>query len=161
MDIATYEKYLPELYVEFPDVNEKSIRDLTRHGMTMLGFFLTKGHDVKLNNNMEDLYYYIGQVSNNLQKRYEICRKKHRRKVRLLHSLMKIPYSGYMYFSLTNEQYEQHLAGELIDKVYLFKSPEEAKIFKLATHHLKIKMENPRKWMIITENYETSGAEHV
>jgi hypothetical protein len=140
MQIITYDEYLESTYAEFPDVNKKSIRDIARHGLSMLAFFQTKGHDIYLNNNIEHLYYYFGQVSMNETQRYAISRRKIRRKLRLMHSLRKTPYSGYMYFGLTEAQYADHLQGKLIDRVILFKVKEELKIYRLGVHHLQCKI---------------------
>ncbi len=160
MEITTYEKHLSQLYEEFPDIKEKSIKDVVRHGLALMGFFQTKGHDIYLNNNVEKTYFYSGQVTNVPEKRYEISHRKYRRKLRLMHSLNKIPYEGYMYFALSNDQYTDHLQGNPIT-IHLYKVREELKFFKIGRHHLKLKMDNPHKWFLIQENYETKDAEYL
>lgn len=160
MKIATYADYLPKLYEEFPDINKKSLRDAVRHGLGIMSFLTCKGMDTYLYNNMENLYYYFGQITRTEKKRYEAYHKKIRRKLRLMYSLKKTEYSGYMYFSLTEQDYERHLNNEPIPLVYLYKVEAELKVHR-GGRYFRVAMDNPRRWYIMKENYETSSAEYI
>lgn len=161
MEIVGYNKYLEDLYKEFPDVDEKSIRDVVRHGLGLLGMFRKNNHDIYLNNNTENLYYYFGEVTNDVDKRFKLSRKKVRKKMRLVYNLTKPTYSGYYYFSLNDENFTKHENGETIDKVYMFKILAEAKLSKFSKHLFRVKMNETSKWFILKENYETNSAEHI
>lgn len=161
MKLTGYKDYIDEVYNEFPDVDKASIRSIVRHGLGMLHFFQRNGHDTYLNNNREDKYYYFGDTSHDMQKRWAISLKKTRKKMRLVHSLKKIPFEGVYYFGLTDEQYEQHLKGLPIDLVFMYRLEEETKIKKANTHFFKEKVEGVRSWKLRKENYETTNAEYI
>lgn len=160
MKVTTYQDHLTQLYEEFPDIDKRSIRSVVAHGLSMMSFFQLRGHDIYLNNNREKLYYYFGEVTNNEEKRKKISAKKHRYKIRLMAAITRKTYDGYFYFSLTEPQYQQHLAEGKVDKAVLYRLFAEAKLFYSAPHYFRVKMENPRKWFIVKENYETSSAEY-
>ncbi len=161
MELVTYKKYLDTLHEEFPDVDKKSIRDVVRHGLTMMGIFKERDFDIYLNNNRENLYYYFGKATHNMDDRYERHYKKIRKKLRLIYRLKKTIYSGYYYFALNDERYAKYLAKEPIDIVYLYKIQEESDMAKKNKHKFRIKMDEVPDFFIKKENYETNFAEYI
>ena len=157
MKTMVFDEILPYLYAEFPLVNEKSIKEVVRHGLSMMTFFKTQGYDLYLNDNHQAAYVYIGQVTMDADKRYLIHEKKIRRKIRLLHLLKKKPYSGYMFFSLKEEAWLNFLQGQTIQRVVLFKCKEEAVIPK-NRHYFRVTMEDPKRWFLPIDEFDISTA---
>lgn len=160
MEITTYDMFMEGLYKEFPDVDKRSIRSVCRHGLVMLSKFRRMNHDIYLNNNREDLYYYFGFVTKDEQKRFAISNYKAPKKLRLMYNLTKTKYSGYYYFVLDDEQYKQHLRGEPFDRLFLYKVLKEAKLYKKGTHTFQYKMDKDW-WFKIETNFHTANAEEI
>jgi hypothetical protein len=157
MDIVKFDEILPFLNAEFPEVNEKSIRDIVRHGLGMIGMFQTKGYDIYLNNNHNATYVYLGRVSHTDERRYEIYNKWIRKKFRFMYALRKTPYCGFMYFNLDDQRYSDFLQGKTVQSITLYKVLDEVRLYK-SVHCFKIAMENPRKWKIWVEDLDISKA---
>ena len=120
MKTTTYKDHLKEVYEEFDQVDEVSIRAIVRHGLSRLAFFKTNGVDIFLANKQEDLYYYMGDHTDTRVDHQTKKDKKHRKKLRILHSLRKLPYEGYYYVGLTEEQQATYLLNNALDDVTLY-----------------------------------------
>jgi len=152
-----FDELLPYLNEEFSKVDEKSIREVVRHGLAMMALFKTKNHDLYLNDTHKDTYMYVGPVSHNRERRYEIHNKKIKQKIRIMYALKKTPYSGFMYFWLNEYAYTDLLNGQTTQRIILFKCLEEAKLVK-NMHYYRIAMEEPRRWIMIIEDLDISTA---
>lgn len=160
MKLTTYKDYLDKVYEEFEDVDEQSIRAVVRHGLAMLAFMRNKGQDIYINNNRKAKYYYFGDVSHTQEKRYRIMYKKLRNKLRIMSALRKEPFDSVYYFSLTEEQYQQHLNEGKVDRVILYRLEKEAKLSK-KPYVFKFKIEDSRAWFRVYEDFDTTNAETI
>lgn len=161
MKIVGYKEYTIEVAKHFPDVDQKAIDTVVRHGLGMITFFQKADHDIYLNHNLDDYYFYIGEVITNERKRVEHSRKRIRYKLRLMFNLRKEQHDGYYYFSLNDEQYEAFKRGESLPMTYLYKLEEESNLYKIATHRFKVKRENDGRWYLPIDEYETKDAQYV
>lgn len=157
MQIVGYKEYIDQVASEFPDVDKQAVARVVRHGLTMIGLFKKDNHDIFLNHNLKNFYFYFGDITNTPEKRWTAFNKKIRKKWRYLYILEKRKYSGYYYFAITEENYQRHLQGLHIPKVFLYKIIDEAKLYKLATRILQLEMEE-EKWIKVEENYDSSKA---
>lgn len=161
MKVIGYKEYTQQLSEEFPDVDKEAIERVVRHGLAMIGFFRKTDNDVYINNNVTKNYYYFGKVTITPQSRLANHRKKARKKLRLVYNLNKVPFSGYCYFGLTEEQYQQHLLTHTIDKAYLWRIEDEAKVYEKAKYFFRVPVTKFKSWCITQENYETNNAEFL
>jgi hypothetical protein len=155
-----YKHYTDEVAAEFPDVDKKAVEAVVRHGLLMMCFFRKSNQDIFLNNNMQNFYFYFGDVTNDIQKRYAKSSRKLRNKRRILYTLQKTQYSGYYYFMLNAEDYELHLQAKPVPRVCLFKIMDEALSYRKGEHLFRVKLDEG-KWLIMKENYETSNTEYI
>lgn len=161
MKIVGYKEYLDQVCEEFPDVDKDAVARVVRHGLTMIGLFRKADHDVYINNNVTKNYYYFGKITQTEKDRKKNYLYKVRSKLRYVYNLAKTPFSGYCYFGLTKEEYDQHLSTGIVDKVYLWRIEEEAKVYEKSIYFFRIPVEEFKKWYTIKENYETKHAEFL
>lgn len=158
--VSSFKDYLPSLFKEFPEINEKSISTLVRYGLSLIVAMRRHGHDIYINNNTEAMYLFIGDIINDSKKRLLRAKHKTRDKHRRLYILKKKQRDQYYYFTLTDEEYANHLKAKPIDRLLMFKVKKEACLRKIGKHLLRVKIEGETKWALLFKNYETINAEH-
>jgi len=162
MKQTTYKDYLDKVYDEFPDVDKASVRMIVRHGLSRIGIFRLNCMDIFLYNNMEQLYYYFGEVMLK-EDRFKLRKAiKLRTKIRLIYKLAKVPHDGYYYFGLTEEEYQKQKDKPIIDEVKVYRIYEECKIYRLRKHFFRVKLEEEGYyWQRTLTNYETTNTEYI
>jgi len=161
MKTTDYKDYLEEVYKEFEDVDEASIRMIVRHGLVRIGIYRKANMDIFLYNNMEGLYYYMGELMNKDPANDYKKRKKYINKLRLLYRIQRRQYDGQVYFGLTDQEYEKYLTSKTLDKVILYRILKECEANRFRTHFFKLKLDEFPHWRRTFEEYDTQHAEKI
>lgn len=107
MKVTKINDYYEKLYEKFPDVPKSDIQRIVKFGWRSIFLHNSYGGDVFLKDN--DLWFYIGQLSNNSIKHFKYYIRKLITKIRILYQRRKIEWDGYYYFALNDSAYENYL----------------------------------------------------
>lgn len=108
MQIKTIKDYYEQIYEMFPDVPKKDIKRILNYGWKSLYLHNSYGGDTIITDN--NFWSYIGTLRKNSLRHYMYYIKKLTIKLRVLYKRNKIPWDGYYYFALTDNQYEHYLS---------------------------------------------------
>lgn len=104
MEIKTVKNYYEKMYQLFPQVSKKDIQRVLNYGFKSLYLHNSYGGDTLITD--KDFWCYIGTLRNNSLKHFLYYIKKLTIKLRVLYQRKKIPWDGYYYFALTDNQYD-------------------------------------------------------
>lgn len=108
------DKYIKDYYEIvhslFPDVTISDIKRILNFGWKSLYLHNSYGGDTLIRDN--DMWCYIGFLKKDPIKHYLYYIKKTCVKLRVLYKRYKIPWDGYYYFALSNQQYEYYLSQQ-------------------------------------------------
>ena len=107
MELKKVQDYYEELFKLYPDVPKKDIKRIMQFGLKSFLIHNNYGGDVLLNS--PTMWLYCGKLMKDSVKYFEYYRRKMIIKIRINHKRLNIPWDGYYYFSLTENQYNQYL----------------------------------------------------
>ena len=107
MELKKVQDYYEELFALYPDVPKRDIQRIMQFGLKSFLMHNNYGGDVLLNS--PSMWLYCGKLMKDSIRYYEYYKRKMIVKVRINHKRLNIPWDGYYYFGLTQDQYEQYL----------------------------------------------------
>lgn len=108
MQVKTVKDYYDIMYQRFPTVPKKDIQRILNYGWKSLYLHNSYGGDTLITDN--NFWSYIGTLRKDPIKHYHYYIKKLIIKLRVLYRRKKIPWDGYYYFALTDNQYNDYLS---------------------------------------------------
>ena len=108
MQIKTVNDYIESIHEKFPEVQIQDIKRICTFGFKSLYLHNSYGGDTLIKDN--DLWCYIGRLTNNSVKHFNYYANKLALKIRILYKRKKIQWDGYYYFALTESQYQNYLS---------------------------------------------------
>lgn len=121
----------------------------------------------------ENEFFYVGHILSNNDKMKKYIYLKRQTKMRLTYIRKKIEYDGYLYFRITEDEYNTYLEAKkkkkrkiTLPKVYLYKVPEEilcVPVVQDQCHFFKIAMPEPKdnKFTQFIENLNVTDATYL
>ena len=107
MELKKVQDYYQELFDLYPDIPKRDIQRIMQFGLKSFLLHNNYGGDVLLHN--PGMWLYCGKLMKDSIKYYEYYKRKMIIKVRINHKRLNIPWDGYYYFGLTQNQYDQYL----------------------------------------------------
>jgi len=123
-----YEDYLPELYNQFPDVKEDSIKSIIEHGLKKLYDTVKTGNDVRMSDRVSNVF--IGWFVKDIKVHWKQSKMKEHTKRRRLFLDEKTVWDRWHYFGLTEEENNIFQETEEFPSVYMYKILRECIIRK-------------------------------
>lgn len=102
MKITYVNDYVESVQKKFPGIKKSDIKRILNYMFKQIYLSNVYGGDVCLRNN--DLWMYIGRLTKNSLYHYENYKVKQMIKIKVLNRRKKIPWDGYYYFALTENQ---------------------------------------------------------
>lgn len=170
--LTKLDDYLPFVYKEFEDLPEKTIRQICEHAYRTMFRLQGMGCDILLSNKrLFPFVAYFGMCFMQNEKFYEYRNKKLASKIRIQYNLERKtkPWTGYYYFGLTEEQYNELFAEKkgrlkkkiVFPKICICKVKEEAALFPTIKYIFRTPWPEEKGWKIWLENYETRNIELI
>lgn len=105
--VKTVQDYYEKLYEEYPTIPKEDIRRICLFGIKSLNIHNNYGGDVLISR--KGFWFYCGQLMNNSLHYFNYYKKKMRVKLRIMYKRNNIPWDGYYYFALSENQYNDYL----------------------------------------------------
>lgn len=105
--IKTIQDYYEKLYEEYPTIPKEDIRRICLFGIKSLNIHNNYGGDVLISR--KGFWFYCGQLMNNSLHYFNYYKRKIRIKLRIMYKRKNIPWDGYYYFALSQDQYNNYL----------------------------------------------------
>lgn len=166
----TIQDYYQDICKEYPNIPEQDIKRILQYGWKSLYLHNSYGGDILLNR--LGFWFYSGQLMNNSIKYFNYYKRKMRVKLRVMYKRKKIPWDGYYYFALTENEYNEYLKQKnkrgrprknfTFSKVILYKIYDECNISesnRVAIFKVPLIMEFG--FTIYKEQFQTSEAELI
>lgn len=102
MEVKHIEDYYDQIQERFPDLPSKDLKRILKYGWRSLYLHNSYGGDVLLQSN--NIWCYIGFLTNDSIKHFRYYVKKLIIKLRVLFHRKKNPFDGYYYFALSPER---------------------------------------------------------
>ena len=166
----TIQDYYQDICKEYPNIPEQDIKRILQYGWKSLYLHNSYGGDVLLNR--LGFWFYSGQLMNDSLKYFNYYKRKMRVKLRVMYKRKKIPWDGYYYFALTENEYNEYLKQKnkrgrprknfTFSKVILYKIYDECNISesnRVAIFKVPLIMEFG--FTIYKEQFQTSEAELI
>lgn len=103
----TIQDFYEKIYEEYPSVPKEDIKRILQYGWKSFYLHNSYGGDTLINR--QGFWFYCGSLMNNSIKYFEYYKRKMKVKLRVLYKRKKIPWDGYYYFALSEEQYKEYL----------------------------------------------------
>ena len=100
--------YYEKMYELYPTVPKEDIRRILQFGWKSLYLHNSYGGDVLIKR--RDFWFYTGSLMNDSLKWFNYYIKKMIVKLRVMYKRKQIPWNGYYYFALSQNQYEEYLS---------------------------------------------------
>lgn len=136
MKVKTIQDYYQKLFELYPTLPKSDIKRIVLYGWKSLYLHNSYGGDVLLNK--KDFWFYSGQLMNDSLKYFSYYKRKIRVKLRVMYKRKHIPWDGYYYFALTENEYSEYLKQKnkrgrprkkfTFNKVILYKIYDECNI---------------------------------
>lgn len=107
MELKGVKDYYEEMYQLFPDVPKRDIQRILNFGFKSLYLHNSYGGDTLIQDS--NFWCYIGKLRKDSIKHFIYYKNKLATKIRILYKRKKIPWDGYYYFALTENQYQNVL----------------------------------------------------
>ena len=105
MVLKTIQDYYDQICAEYPNIPKSDIKRILQYGWKSLYLHNSYGGDTLINRN--GFWFYCGQLMNDSLKYFEYYKNKMRIKLRIMYKRKHIPWDGYYYFALTQNQYNE------------------------------------------------------
>ena len=110
MELKGIKDYYEEMYQLFPDVPKRDIQRILNFGFKSLYLHNSYGGDTLIQDS--NFWCYIGKLRKDSIKHFIYYKNKLATKIRILYKRKKIPWDGYYYFALTENQYQNVLSQQ-------------------------------------------------
>lgn len=130
--------YYDQMYELYPTIPKEDIRRILQYGWKSLYLHNSYGGDVLIKR--KDFWFYTGLLMNNSIEWFNYYVKKMSVKLRVMYKRKQIPWDGFYYFALTENQYNEYLKQKnkkgrprknfTFSKVLLYKIYDECNISK-------------------------------
>ena len=107
MELKKVQDYYEQLFELYPDVPKRDIKRIMQFGLKSFLMHNHYGGDVLLQS--PSMWLYCGKLMKDSIKYFEYYKKKMITKIRINHKRLNIPWDGYYYFGLTQNQYSKYL----------------------------------------------------
>lgn len=104
---TTISDYFPQIQQLFPSILKEDIKRILIFAWKSVYLHNSYGGDLLISNNSS--WCYIGDLKSNALQHFKYYIKKLIVKIRVNYKRKKIPYNGYCYFALSENQYQQYL----------------------------------------------------
>lgn len=104
MYVKTVKDYLPKLQEMFPKLKLCDIKRMVEYGWRMFYYYNIYGCDVLIQREKDKLWMYCGNLTYDSIKHFHYYRRKLKRKIRAIYKSKKIPWDGYYYVGITEEE---------------------------------------------------------
>lgn len=108
--VKTINDYIDKMCEMYPTIDKKDIKKILVYGWRQLYLMNAYGGDVCLKS--KDYWSYIGTLKKDSLRWYHYYRKKLCVKIRVMYKRKKIPWDGYYYFALTDNQYKEYIESK-------------------------------------------------
>lgn len=113
MLIKTVKDYYDQVAEAFPDLPKKDVEKIMNFGFKSLYLCNAYGGDVLLKDDSKNKFlFYVGKLTYDSLKHFNYYVKKVITKIRILYNRRKIPWDGYYYFAVSDDQYENWLSQQ-------------------------------------------------
>ena len=99
--------YYDQMYELYPTIPKEDIRRILQYGWKSLYLHNSYGGDVLIKR--KDFWFYTGLLMNNSIEWFNYYVKKMSVKLRVMYKRKQIPWDGFYYFALTENQYNEYL----------------------------------------------------
>ena len=107
MELKKVQDYYDKLFELYPDIPKRDIKRIMQFGLKSFLLHNNYGGDVLLQG--PSLWLYCGKLMNDSIKYFEYYKRKMIIKIRINHKRLQIPWDGYYYFGLYQNQYDEYL----------------------------------------------------
>ena len=107
MELKKVQDYYDKLFELYPDVPKRDIKRIMQFGLKSFLMHNNYGGDVLLQS--PSMWLYCGKLMKDSIKYFEYYKRKMIIKIRINHKRLEIPWDGYYYFGLTQNQYNLYL----------------------------------------------------
>lgn len=170
MQLKTISDYYDIIQERFPEVSLKDIKYILNYGWKSLYLCNSYGGDTLVQDN--DLWFYIGQLTNNSLHHFNYYANKLAFKIRTLYKRKKIQWDGNYYFALSDSQYQdyqnqQNKRGRKrknfeFRNIHMFKILDECKIRNHAYKYIfKIPYGIDLGYRLVKDYLKTADAELI
>ena len=108
MELKKVQDYYEKLFSLYPDVPKRDIKRIMQFGLKSFLLHNNYGGDVLLQS--PSFWMYCGKLMKDSVKYFEYYKRKMIIKLRINHRRLEIPWDGYYYFALSQNQYDNYLA---------------------------------------------------
>jgi len=158
-----WDDFMEPVYSTFSDIDRPALDRLVKYGLRKLSFFLSKKLEVFINNTVYKEFIYFGSQTDKIKDiplRYKLLTKQYIRKLRW-HYNSKKEFTDNRYYALTEEEYAQHKAGELIEVAILKKLKEECLVGKPWRKYVMKTNTKTSKFSTLINDYDSSNDELI
>lgn len=134
--VKTIQDYYEQLFQKYPHIPKKDIKRICMFGWKQLYLLNSYGGDTLIKK--LDFWCYIGSLTKNSLRYFNYYKRKMVVKLRTTYKRKKIPWDGYYYFALSENQYKKYLEQKnkrgkpkkyfIFKHVYLYKIYDECNI---------------------------------
>ena len=107
MELKKVQDYYEELYKLYPTIPKRDIKRIMQFGLKSFLMHNNYGCDILLQS--PTLWLYCGKLMKDPIQYFEYYKQKMITKIRINHKRLNIPWDGYYYFGLTQNQYSKYL----------------------------------------------------
>lgn len=107
MELKKVQDYYTKLFELYPDIPKRDIKRIMQFGLKSFLMHNNYGGDVLLQS--PSIWLYCGKLMRDSIKYFEYYKRKMIIKVRINHKRLNIPWDGYYYFGMTQNQYSLYL----------------------------------------------------
>ena len=107
MELKKVQDYYQELFELYPDIPKRDIQRIMQFGLKSFLLHNNYGGDVLINS--PTMWLYCGKLMKDSIRYFEYYRRKMIIKIRINHKRLNIPWDGYYYFGLTQNQYDNYM----------------------------------------------------
>lgn len=162
--------YLEEVHQEFPFMSLSDIKRILNYCWRVLYLYNSYGGDVIISSN--DFWLYIGSIKSQSLEHFSYYIRKLGVKIRVLYKKKQIPWDGYYYFALDNNQYQNYLSQKnkrgrpkkyyLFQNVLLYQILDECKIKESGKCYIfRISVPTYIKYSFFRKELKTDKAELI
>lgn len=126
MKLTTINDYVDVIQEKYPNVTISDIKRILNYCWKMIYLYNQQGNDVLIKN--PDLVFFIGKLTKNSLKNYQVYKYKLARRIRFMFKRTKSKWDGYYYFARTRTQFAKYLEQAKTRKYITF---ENVKMYRL------------------------------
>ena len=170
MQLKTIDDYYEDVRKLWPRLPEKDIRRILNYGFRSLYLHNSYGGDTFIKD--KDFLCYIGYLRNDSIKHFHYYIKKLTLKIRILYKRRKIPWDGYYYFALRDDQYEKYEAQKRrrgrprkwfdYGQVMLYKIKEECSLKQHSCRYIfRVPFTSELSFCLLKKNFRSDKAQLI